>query len=54
MIKGEEAFVQAIRDVRALGAIKEELMFLIFLEWKRNPDPPPPVFPDSEPLEDIK
>ena len=54
MIKGEETFIQAIRNIRTLGAIKEELMLLVVSEYARNPDLPPPVYPESEPLEDIK
>ena len=55
MIKGEEAFIQAIKDVRAKGAIKTELLVILEMEYRRNPDPPPTVYPpESEYLEDIK
>jgi hypothetical protein len=55
MIKGEEAFVQAIKNVRAKGALKVELLVILEMEYRRNPDPPPTVHPpESEYLEDVK
>lgn len=54
MIKGEKDFVQAIKDVRAIGAIKAELLYILELQYRRNPDPPPTFYPPlSEYLQDI-
>jgi hypothetical protein len=55
MIKGEKDFIQAIKSVRAKGAIKAELLCILEIEYKRNPDPILPLedISGSESLEDL-
>lgn len=53
MIRGEEAFVQAIKDVRAQGAIRVELLVLIEKEYIKNPDPPAEIWLPITEYEDV-
>lgn len=53
MIRGEEAFVQAIKDVRAQGAIRVELLVLLEKEYIKNPDPPAEIWHPVTEYEDV-